>query len=350
MIQSTFNATSAQTSATLRSIERSQRELADKQLELSSGKKADIARDLGAGTRSSISLREERSHLGAIKDGNSIVATRLQASEVGLGQVATEVDQLLKALVASSSGQADGKQLVEQARNGLASIESALNSSVDGTPLFSGTRLTAKPFAPYFSDPSPPSRQSTSTAFANAFSMSANDPAVSSISTASAMSFVDTAFSDLFADPAWGTAWSAATDSPMQARISPNQVISTTPSANAGPIREVIKTFVMIGDLGVENMNAEARQAIITRAIHDLGGASQGVTSMRADLGRAASSVTGANEQMSATMHTIDRFISDKEDVDPAATSVRLTEISRDLEAAYALIARLSRLSLLDRL
>ncbi len=84
MISPTFISTASLTDETRLSIARIQAQLADAQKELATGRHADVGVSLGANTGITVSMRQDRNQIQSIKDTNSVVLTRLQASQAAL--------------------------------------------------------------------------------------------------------------------------------------------------------------------------------------------------------------------------------------------------------------------------
>ena len=69
-----------------------------------------------------------------------------------------------------------------------------------------------------------------------------------------------------FADPAWGTNWSTASDQVMRSRISTTQTIDTSVSANEPASGSSPMAYTMMSDLGNANLNQAAFQAVVDKA------------------------------------------------------------------------------------
>lgn len=61
----------------------------DAQKELATGRHADVGLTLGAQTGVAVSLRQDIAQIKSIKDTNSLVLTRMQASQAALNTLAT---------------------------------------------------------------------------------------------------------------------------------------------------------------------------------------------------------------------------------------------------------------------
>src|SRR5437763_323441 len=75
-------------------------------------------------------------------------------------------------------------------------------------------------------------------AFLATFGITQSDPNVANITSAQMSNFLDNQFTALFADPAWSTDWSTASNQNLTQRISPNEKIETSVNANDTAMRK----------------------------------------------------------------------------------------------------------------
>src|SRR2546430_1307634 len=95
--------TAALSEATRSAITKLQAKLADAQKEVTTGRHADVGLSLGFRTGEAISLRQEHIRLQAITDTNSVVNTRLDASQSALKALAETAQSFLGQLMAGAS-------------------------------------------------------------------------------------------------------------------------------------------------------------------------------------------------------------------------------------------------------
>jgi flagellar hook-associated protein 3 FlgL len=193
-------------------------------------------------------------------------------------------------------------------------------------------------------------RQAVDAAFAAAFGFSQSDPQAANISSDDMQNFLDTSFADLFKDPAWKNNWSQASDQSVRSRVSSSELIETSANANADPIRKLVSAYTMVADLGTSNLNQAAFQTVVDQASKLTSEAIQGLTTMQADLGTAQQRVTDANSRMSTQKDIITNHVGALEGVDPYEASTRLTALMNQVETAYAMTARIQKLTILNYL
>lgn len=348
MTNTSFIASSVITAPALRAIDFAQRRLSDASEELSSGRRADLDATLGSGIRTSMLLRQETSRMAAMADANATTSARLQGSQSALASVAGVAQGMLGMLLRSASNQADPQTIVAAARQGLSTIADALNTTMDGAHLFSGLNTGSAPVVDYFAQSGATARSAVGSAFATEFGVPQDAAAVANVDASSMQAFLDSTFKGLFGPSAWQGTWSAASSDPVTSQISMRESLVTSVSANEVSFRDLTRAMTMLADLGLGNMNTATRKVVIDAATATLSSAITGTTALQTRLGVAQNAVTNANERMTATTETMQRTLASLESVDSAEVSQRISALSSNLEAAYAIVARLNKLSILD--
>ncbi len=122
MITPTFLSTSSLSDETRLSIARIQASLVDAQKELSTGRHADLGVTLGASTGITVSMRQDLNQIQSIKDTNSLVLTRMQASQSALQTVSDSTQSFLSALVGAQSTSTLPDTIIQQAQGGLQTL------------------------------------------------------------------------------------------------------------------------------------------------------------------------------------------------------------------------------------
>jgi len=341
--------TSAIAEAMRLSMAKLQSQLIDAQKEVSTGRYADVGLALGNKTGQSVSLRQEMARLQAIIDSNGPVATRLEATQSALQSISGSAQDFINQLVSARSADVQSS-LQGQAQSGLSSLISTLNTQINGAYLFSGINADAQPVASYDQSPPGANKQAVDDAFTAYFGFSQSDPQAADISAADMQDFLDTSFADLFKDPAWKSDWSQAPDQNVRSRISSSELIETSVNANSDAVRKLVSAYTMMAGLGTSNLNQAAFQKVVDQASKLTSEAVQGLTTMQADLGSAQQRVTAANDRMTTQKDIITTHVGTLEDVDPYEASTRLTALMNQVETAYAMTARIQKLTILNYL
>ena len=150
--------------------------------------------------------------------------------------------------MAARSSASGGTIIAQPASANLQSLIATLNVTMDGQYLFGGINTGTAPMQDYA--PGSPSKMAVDAAFLATFGFAQNSPTASSITAAAMQTFLDTTLAAQFANPAWGTNWSTATDQVMRSRISTTQTIDTSVSANEPAFRKLAMAYTMLSDLG----------------------------------------------------------------------------------------------------
>ena len=98
-MKTTQISTSSMTSAMRLSLAKTQLKLAEAQKEVTTGRHADVGAALGYKTGQALSLRQEHARLKTIIDSNSVVSTRLSATQAGLQQLTDDAQLFVSQLI-----------------------------------------------------------------------------------------------------------------------------------------------------------------------------------------------------------------------------------------------------------
>jgi len=340
-----------------------QNELTKVQYEITSGLVANPVETLGSKIGLDQSLRAQAATLANLQSTNSIVNTQLTSSQDALSNIATDANTFMKTLL-TAQGTGSVNTLALQAQSFLSGFANYANTSSGGVFLFGGTNSSLAPMANYSGDPLPGSTVNPQTATADAyqatFGFSQSDPQVNSISASSMQSFLSNEFAGLFEDPppgataaqiasSWQT-WSQGASTNTTALISPGQSVTTSVSTYADAFRKIANAYTSIADLGINGMNTATQQALITSAMQQI---SQGISALgdlKTTLGLSQSQITTTNKALQTQAATIKNTVGQLDNADPYETAERLNLLTTQLEAAYNLTSKISKLSLVNYL
>lgn len=325
-------------------INRMQAGLSRLSTEIATGRHADIGMALGSGVSRSIELRRISAGLTSMIDGNATVVARISLTETTLARVGDDADSFLQSLVSISDSPNATAVVSLKAKAGLDSVIDALNVSDGRRFLFGGINSAVRPINSMDFGPA----AAIDTAFQTRFGFPPGDPLAAGIPAADMADFLDNEFAALFADPNWGAIWSNASSEAVQSRISGNEMITSSVSANQAAFRNLLQAFAMVGQLGVGTLNSEALGEIVNKASAMVGQSISDVTALRAGLGTIESRAQAASDRMARERDVIDLRTSALESVDPYEAKVRFDQLSTQIEMSYALTVRLSSLSILN--
>ncbi|NJM36011.1 MAG: flagellar hook-associated family protein [Rhodomicrobium sp.] len=330
------------------SILKLQSRLIKAQQELSSGRLADVGATLGGRTSETVSLRQQFARLTTLTETNAVVRTRLDISQTTITSVISSAENFVKTLIGARDAEGGAGVSQSEAQADLVAFIDGLNTTVGGEFLFAGINSSTKPLANYFATPTSPGKAAVDAAFTTAFGTTQSDPANIAISSSAMQTFLDTAFSSLFDDPAWSVNWSSASATNVTSRISSFEEVQSSANASEAAFRKLAKAFTMIADLGVENMNKATFGVVADTASRLASEAIQGLTTIQARLGTASARVEAANIKMSLQLDIINTQIDTLEKVDPFEASATVTTLLTQLEISYSLTARVQRQTILN--
>ena len=344
----THISTNAIGAASKLSIVKLQSKLQEAQEELSTGRHADVGLTLGYQTGQTVSMRQEMTRLQSITTTNSIAKTRLEATDTALKGMADTAQAFLGQLVLARNGGASADGLAIQARNGLEAFTDSANASLGGVFLFGGINADAKPIATYMQNPPSAAQTAVASVFQGTFGMTQSDPGVANISQTDMKTFIEGQFADLFEGLGWVGTWSSASDQNVRSRISTSELIDTSTNANQEPFRKLAEAYTMVADLGTQKMNDGAFDAVIERAINLTSAALSGFATLRTNVGSAQGRIANADDRMGIQINVLTTHITTLEAVDPTEASTRVSTLLNQIETAYAVTARIQKLSILD--
>lgn len=344
---SSYISTHSISSSMQQSILRMQSELAASQTEVSTGNYADIGLTLGAHTGECVSLQAQNSFLQTIADTNAGASTRLGTTQNILQSLESSAQDLLNSLIETNGAATTASTIQTTSESNLKSLISALNTSLNGDYIFAGQNTGSQPITDYYGA-SASNKQAVDAAFVAAFGVTQSDPAVSSISGGAMQAFLDGPFASLFQGASWTSDWSSASSQTLTSQILPTQTVDTSVSANEAGFQQLGQAYVMVANLGVQNLGSSAYSAIVGAAEKLLTSAIGNLTGLQENLGVVQSDVTDATSQISLQMNLLSTQTSNLESVNTYEVSTRITDLQTQIEASYSLTAQLKQLSLVN--
>lgn len=300
-------ATFVQHNLSVSNLQHAQTRMSNAQVQISTGQNAQRYSGIATDSRRLVNFESLHAKTNQYIDNNRIIDLRMQMMETNsssvLDMAATMRANLLATLNDSS---ADSVQLSLQAEHLLNEVGSLLNTRLDGRYLFSGTSTDVKPVD--FSDPTfvPPGVIYPGTADTTYYQGDSRKLSL---------------HADEDVDISYGI---NADDSAFEKTIRAMHLAATS---NIG------------GTLDKARANEALR--VINEALDILPGVVSKIGAVRA-------TVEGISDKHQEYQLYTEQTISDIEAVDIAEALVRVNADSAALEASYAVLAKLSRLTLLD--
>jgi flagellar hook-associated protein 3 FlgL len=341
-VRTTFISTASLLGTPRTGIQRMQQDLVRLNKEVVSGRMADVGLNLGAETGRSVTLHIDTKSLASFAASNDTVSTRLDQTQAALDKLRGDANSFLTQIISARA--TDGKMIASQAQSALSGFIADANASDGHGYLLAGINSANAPLNDFDAG----SKAAIDAAFLAKFGVAQDDPAAASISATDLSDFLDNEFSQLFADPDWGTTWSTASDQAVTNRISPTETVTTSVSANEPAMRKLAMVYSMLAGLGVDHLGAEARQALFDKATSIAGDAISGITSLQASVGATQNRVKDATERLNVQQTILEQRIGTLEGVDPAEAKVRIDTLTTQIEMSYSLTAKLLQMSILN--
>lgn len=327
-----------------------QRQLMDRQREAATGRKADVGLDLGNRTHHAVSLRYDLDLNSTQKDLNGVTSAQLELTQnllTSVGNIAHDFTSTLVGARNAVNGQDIVKQAAAQALDGLTAL---LNTSHDGQFVFAGINSGQSPIASYQQSPPSAAKQAIDAAFMGHFGFSQTSPMAASITKSQMDAFVDGVLSLEFSGAAWTTNWSSASDQNRTVRLDQGQTAELPVNANNEAIRDLMMSLTAAMDAGTGNLSQGTFQALVDKTAALAGSAAGKISNVQSLMGNVQQEVSSATERITSRNNILSKEINALEGVDPYEAATRVNTLTNQLEASYALTARLSRLSLLNYL
>lgn len=299
---------------------------------LSSGKVADLTKNLDGETARFSGIRYSLTQL----DGYGQVASETRQTLSNMQIVLSKVDGARGAtaerllLVNDSSTAAQIDEAALASRSAFEDMVRALNTQVADRALMSGTSVDTPPLA-------------------SAAAMLADLQAA--IGGAVDYATISTAVDTWFDDPAGGFAtlgYQGDTGALLEKRISENRTVELNARADDPAIRDTLKGAVLAALANdLPGLSRETKTDLLQEAAADLYGASSELVAVQARVGFAEAAVERTLTETNAQKTTLELAQNDLSLADPFETASRIQATQVQLETFFSLTARMSQLSLL---
>jgi flagellar hook-associated protein 3 FlgL len=334
--------------------------------EIASGKKFDVAGELGPRTGEAISLRSLYDRSDEYTKTCSLLDARMTLMSDSLKNIDTVASDVLALATAGASQPSQtGIGLQIKARGALDQMAGLLNASIGGRYLFAGVQIDKAPMRQIAGDPSNPRSplQIVQDAIAATPLPSGSATPTTAADAAAVVATLDALFD--VRDPATpapapltdtfeGGIYTGTTA--LQPGGAPSPRVAGRPEdgtelqygiqANDKPMRDVLEGLFMLAAVDTHAMPQAAYKTYMDAAITKLSGGTDGVRRANAMLGIQQASVEDIQQRHTARMKVLNEQINGLEDVDPAEASTRLNALQAQLEATLDATTRIARLHL----
>lgn len=327
-----------------------QKELGDRQRELSTGRKSDMSLQIGSLLRQSINMRAITGSLNTYLSNNQVYLLRLENTQSILSDISLNANEFKSSLLQTLNGDSNINLIVNKSRNFLNQLIQSLNISINNKFVFGGDNLDTTPVKAYFKEIPSQAKSYVDTIFLsdppNGFGFSQASSLVSNISPDQLNNFINGPISDLFSEEGWSINWSTATKEPSKNQISSNHHIELSVTSNDPALRKIAMAYVMMNDLGAEKMNVVSYKTLAERAAAILDDGIRLITATQARVGYAQQSVGRENQLMRSQTEILNIRIGGLENADQNEVATHISNLLALIETNYSLTARISKLSL----
>ncbi len=333
-------------SALLPAVRQTQSQLANLEIESSTGQYADLGLQLGAQSGYELSLRSQDDLLQAITAANSVTASNLSTAQSALSTILSAAQTAAQTLASTSSSTGAVAAQQSLGQTNLQQLIALANTSGSGGYVFGGQNTQAAPLDDYFSQPTSDAKTALDSAFQSYFGFSASSPQVADITATQMQGFLSGPVAAQFQGPDWVSNWSTASDDNTSAEISPGTVVDTSTSANTAGFQQLAQGYAMLSEFGNIGLSSGAQQALTSAASSSINQGVSSIIATQSQLGQSQSQITQANSAMSDQMTLLQTQLGQLDSVDPAQIATELTTLSTQLQTAYQLTAQIHTLTL----
>ncbi|MFM2045921.1 MAG: putative flagellar hook-associated protein 3 FlgL [Pseudomonadota bacterium] len=336
---------------TRNSIRLMQGEVADRNQELSTGRRIDVAGSIGSRTATLVDLRNARAQVEEFRTSLQAQGSRLTIMQNALAEVrgaATKVRDLALSVSGSGEGPQAGA-IDEAARDALQVLQSMLNTSQSGRFLFAGIRFDQRPVQPQ--DEVGPSGLSPRQAVAQA--VAAAGP-ITAAADVDALIDGPGGLTDLFtdanpADPAsFSNTFFLGSTQQVVGRAGDGLPITYRATGGDPAMRDLMQGLHLLAGVPHGSVPGEAYTRVAERGWQQITAALDQLVEIQGVLGLEEEAVDRAARQYDVQATLISTQVVRLEEADPYETSLRLNTLQTQLEASLSITARISRLSLVD--
>lgn len=318
--------------------------------EATTGYKSDRFRALGSRAGEAMATRARLDRLESFATINATLDRRLEMTGSSLGDMRASLQTVLDLAVPSTEGHAfTGAQLQAAARAALDQVIGQVNRSYEGVSLFSGVANTVQAIQPY-DTVNPASGLSPRGMVETAIGAMPVDAAQANAKADALAAIFDPAATGAatYRETVYNGAARDMAGKGMSVRIDEEEVLDYGVQADDPAFSEMLRGLSMLASVDISTLDDQAAQAWTSRAFEALENGRTGLLSAETRIGAQRRQLEDTMESQAARVTLYRQQIDSVEGVDPYEAATRLTQLQTQLEASYAITARLSKLSFLN--
>lgn len=325
--------------------------------EMATGRKSDVYAALGFRSSELLSVRASAAANENFLTGNRLIANRLDLMATTMVGVRETLQGFLDIAIANRTSPGPTVAVVAQsAKAAYEQVVIQLNATYQGAHLFSGTESSRRPLQGWEQvnattglSPSDVLAGIVGPQIVDAADALAKLGEVSQVFTSTNAAAPQTNFEATFFN---GTPLVDGLGNPstrLTARIEDSAVMSYGVQANDAAFTRALQGLAMLASVDPATVtDAGAYRTWVDAAVEGVLAGIEGITDIEARLGTQQRTIEDTIMRQEDRADVYEMHIDTLEGVDPFEAATRVTQLSAQLEAAYAISARISRLSFLD--
>jgi flagellar hook-associated protein 3 FlgL len=346
-----------QTRITQRNIARIQGQSNERSVELSTGKKADLVRDLGGEVRNYLDLSSVRQNLINRKDRMITGDNRLAQMEVGLEQLNIQTEPY-RALTAQI-GILDKKNLKSftgQASSTLQAVSNAMNLQWGGRYLFGGDAVDDRPMQNI------ESLVTTVEGIINTHATAAGGTLTTQAQMDAMTAEIDTVFDDTHPDLTkrfTALVYRGGTGDMPGIEMAIGEVMNYDVKADATAIRNLTRSLAMLSanetletvvPPSADTLPSDLHESYLKKAALTMESAILEVVELRTQVGFKQQRLDQTMEGLETVIFRYNERVGLYENADPYEAGVAFNELQQQLQSSFYVTAKLSEQSLVNYL
>ncbi|SDF34458.1 flagellin [Limimaricola pyoseonensis] len=326
------------------------RQLQEAGQEATTGVKSDRYRALGSRAEGAMITRARQSRLEGFASSNATLDRRLEMIGRSLDDMRESLQTVLT-LAAPNLGEqtVTGPQLQAAAEVALAQITGQVNRSYEGVSLFAGVENGVRALQP-FDEQNPATGLSPRDVVAGVVGAGPGNAAAAATMADDLAAKFDAAAPgpDSYAATFYNGAARNGDGKGLQARIDEEEILDYGVQADDPAFANLVRGLSMLAAVDVGDLSDETAQVWVNRAVEAMERGRDGLLSAETRIGAQRRHLESTMQAQDARLTLYRQQVNELEGADPYEAATRLTQLQTQLEASYAVTARLSKLSFID--
>lgn len=323
--------------------------------EVATGRHADSFKALGTRSVEALNTRAMYDRTEGRIESNTLLQNRLDLMASSLGSVREAAQEVLTMAITNTDASSSDPQFLKQmATDAYNTISAFMNGAYNGKAFFAGVDSDSTALNTWGTKDA-----TTGLSPSDVMASITGGTVTSAADVAAKLADIDAAFNGTPANPAHafeesffnGTAlMNGATPNPrLTAQIDEGFTIEYGVQANDKGFRDLMRGLAMLASTDPADItDPDAYEAWVGAAASALGSGVDAALDAETRTGTMQKLVEDANDRLNAKREVLSLHISSLETVDPYEAATRLTSAQTQLQATYAVTARLAELSFLN--